>query len=38
VQTSLRALETKELVERSNGDWIVSDAFVGEWLRRTISL
>jgi uncharacterized protein len=36
VQTSLRALETKELVERSNGDWIVSDAFVGEWLRRTI--
>ena len=34
VRSSLRALETKELVERSNGDWIVADIFLAEWLRR----
>jgi hypothetical protein len=34
VQSSLRALEAKELVERSNGDWIVADIFLAEWVRR----
>jgi hypothetical protein len=35
VRSSLRALEAKELVERANGDWIVADVFLAEWLRRS---
>jgi hypothetical protein len=38
VRSSLRALEAKELVERANGDWIVADVFLAEWVRRSISL
>jgi hypothetical protein len=38
VRSSLRALESKELVERANGDWVVADVFLAEWLRRSISL
>jgi hypothetical protein len=38
VRSSLRALEAKELVERPNGDWIVADVFLAEWVRRSISL
>jgi hypothetical protein len=34
VRSSLHALEAKELVERSNGDWVVADVFLAQWLRR----
>jgi len=34
VTTSMKALETKELVERSGGDRLISDVFLAEWLKR----
>jgi DNA-binding MarR family transcriptional regulator len=36
VQTAIKSLEKRGLVERENGSYILSDVFFGEWIKKKI--